>query len=217
MPFSAAIRRHRVAIASNLALLIAVVGVVVAAVYAEGYRSHEAQLNDGGIWVTNSRDGFYGRINKPIGQLDGAIFAELDTKLDVVQQGAAVIGYNLSSSTLSPINPSTVEHPDGEVAKVASAAQVQMAGGSVAVLDPGTGKVWAERIDPELGEPLVGDLDAQSPPAATTGPSAALAVTQGGDVLVVSADDDTLTRLAPTDVTSRRRRPRTWAATSATG
>lgn len=200
MPFSEVIRRHRVAIASNLALLVAVVGVVVAAIQADGYRSHEAQLNDGGIWVTNSRDGFYGRINKPIGQLDGAIFAELDTQLDVVQQGAAVVGVNVSSSTLIPINPSTVEHPDGEVATIPSAAQVQLAGGSLAVLDPGTGKVWAERVDPESGEPLVGNLDQQSPPVATAGASAALAVTSTGEVLVASAADDTLTRLAPTDV-----------------
>ena len=186
--------------------------------YADGYQSHEAQLNDGGIWVTNSRDGFYGRINKPIGQLDGAIFAELDTQLDVVQQGAAVIGVNISSSTLSPINPSTVEHPDGEVAKVPSAAQVQMAGGTVAVLDPGSGKLWAERIDPELGEPLVGDLDAAVAAGGHDRHLGGARGHQGGDVLVASADDDTLARLAPDRRGLREAdRPRTSAATSATG
>lgn len=200
MPFSEVVRRHRVAIASNLALAVAVVGVVVVAVQADGYKSHEADLNDGGIWVTNSRDGFYGRINKPIGQLDGAIFAELDTQLDVVQQGAAVIGVNLSSMAIAPIDPSTVEQPDGESATVPSAAQVQLAGGSLAVLDPGTGRIWAERVDPKLGEPLVGNLDAQSPPLATLGTSSALAVTEGGTLLVASADDDSLTRIEPTDV-----------------
>lgn len=199
MPFSGAIRRHRVAIASNLALLIAATGVLVAAVYADGYRKHEAQLNDGGIWVTNSRDGFHGRINKPIGQIDGAIFAELDTQLDVVQHGAAVIGVNVSAGLLSSIDPATVEHPDGETAKIPGSAQVQMAGGTVAVLDPTTGTLWAERVDPVLGLPLVGNLDAEAPPLAEVGADSALAVTEAGDVLVASSEDDTLNRFARLD------------------
>ena len=199
MPVSEALRRHRVAIASQLALLMAVVGLVVVAVNADGYETHEAQLNDGGIWVTNSRDGFYGRINKPIGQLDGAVFSELDTQLDVVQQGAAVLGHNLSSSSLVPIDPATVELPDGEVATLPSAAQVRLAGGSVAVLDPGSGRLWAERVDPRTGNPLVGNLDAQSPPLATLGEGSALAVTEAGRLLVATAEDDTLTTLRATD------------------
>lgn len=198
MPLSEALRRHRVAIASQLALLMAVVGIVVVAINADGYETHEAQLNDGGIWVTNSRDGFYGRINKPIGQLDGAVFSELDTQLDVVQQGAVVLGHNLSSSSLVPIDPATVEQPDGEVATLPGGAQVGLAGGSLAVLDPGSGRLWAERVDPRLGNPLVGNLDAQSPPLATAGPGSALAVTERGRLLVLTAEDDTITTLRPT-------------------
>ena len=204
MAFSEALRRHRIAIASHLALLVAVTGVVVAAVNADGYQSHDARLNDGGIWVTNSSDGFYGRINKPIGQLDGAIFSELDTQLDVVQQGAAVLGVNVSSSSLVPIDPTTVDHPDGEVASLPSGAQVALAGGTVAVLDPGSGRLWVDRVDPREGRPLVGGLDEQSPVTAKVGTASALTVTESGTVVVVSADDDTLTRLARTaDGTAR--------------
>ena len=198
MAFSEALRRHRIAIASHLALLVAVTGVVVAAVNADGYQSHDARLNDGGIWVTNSSDGFYGRINKPIGQLDGAIFSELDTQLDVVQQGAAVLGVNVSSSSLVPIDPTTVDHPDGEVASLPSGAQVALAGGTVAVLDPGSGRLWVDRVDPREGRPLVGGLDEQAPVTAKVGTASALTVTESGTVVVVSADDDTLTRLART-------------------
>ena len=46
---------------------VAVSGVAVYAVQADGYQAHTADLNDGGIWVTSNRDGSYGRINKPIG------------------------------------------------------------------------------------------------------------------------------------------------------
>ncbi len=201
MPFSGTIRRHRVAIASNLAVLLVVSGVLVAAFSADGYRAHEAQLNDGGIWVTNSRDGFYGRVNKPIGQIDGAIFAELDTQLDVVQDGSAVVGVNVSDGVIVPIDPAAVDHPDGEGAVIPEAGQVQMAGGSVAVLDPASGEIRAERVDPLLGLPLVGNLDVQAPELARAGGSAALAVTQSGTVLVASADEDTLLRVEPSDTT----------------
>ena len=61
---------------SWVALAVAVGGVVTYAVQADGYQAHEADLNDGGIWVTSKRDGSYGRINKPIGELDGTVFSD---------------------------------------------------------------------------------------------------------------------------------------------
>ena len=191
MPF-ASIRRYRVAIVSNLVLLLAATGLVVLAVRAQGYQQHEAELNDGGIWVTNSRDGFHGRINKPIGQLDGAIFTELDTQLDVVQDGAAVLGVNVSGGLLSSIDPAKVEQPDGETAKLPSAAQVQLAGGTVAVLDPESGALRATLVDTRVGLPDIGALDNDADPFAKTGADGALAVTQDGAVLVASSEDDEL-------------------------
>lgn len=199
MPLSGVIRRHRIAIASNLALAIAVTGVVVAAVYADGYRAHEARLNDGGIWVTNNKLGSYGRVNKPINQLDGALFADLETQLDVVQDGPSVVGVNITAGLIAPIDPASVDHPDGEVAKIPSAAQVQLSGETLAVLDPASGILWAERIDPELGVPLVGSLDSEAPPLAKIGAEAALAVTSSGRVLAVSSDNDALSTLRPSD------------------
>ncbi len=198
MPLSGVLRRHRIAIATNLALLMVVAGVVAAAVQADGYRTHEAQLNDGGIWVTNSRDGFYGRVNKPIGQIDGALFAELDAQLDILQDGASVVAVNISSGSLAAIDPASVEHPDGDGATIPGGAQVQLAGGTVAVLDPTTGSLWADLADPDLGVPVVGNLDSQAPPLATTGADGALAVTVDGEILAVSAEGDTITRIAPT-------------------
>ena len=85
-------------------------GVVVYAVSADGYQAHETQLNDGGIWVTNSRDGFYGRLNKPIGQLDGAVFAQLDATLDIVQDGAAVVAVNTERRAHRPHRPRVRGH-----------------------------------------------------------------------------------------------------------
>lgn len=200
MSVSGTIRRHRVAVASNLALLMAATAVVVVATQADGYRKHDAQLHDGGIWVTNGRDGFHGRINKPIAQLDGVAFAEQDTQLDVVQEGAAVFGINFSAGVLSVIDPGKVTLPEGETALLPAAPQVQLAGGTLAVLDPAEGSLWAQRVDTRRGVDPVVALDAESDPTATTAADAALAVAQDGSVLVASAEDDTLRRFPSTDV-----------------
>ena len=162
------LKRHRVAVAANLALLVGAVGIVAVATQADGYRKHDAQLHDGGIWVTDGRDGFHGRINKPIAQLDGVAFAEQDTQLDVVQDGAAVFGINLSAGVLSVIDPGKVTLPDGETAQLPSAPQVQLAGGTLAVLDPAEGTLWAERVDTRRGVDPVTALDTESDPTATT-------------------------------------------------
>jgi len=191
--------RHRAAMAGNLALLLAAGAVVTYAVTAEGYQAHDARLNDGGIWVTNSRDGYFGRVNKPIGQLDGALFARLDADLDIVQDGSSVVGVDLSTGLVKPIDPATVQHPEGEEAGIPGAAGVGLAGDTLAVVDPVSGKVWAERVDPSFGSLTVSQVDSGSTPVATVGKDASLAVTQSGDVLAVSAAEDTLTRLAASD------------------
>ena len=67
------VRRHRVGIASGVALAIAAAAVVGYAVTASGYKKHEAELNDGGVWVVNGKKGWSGRLNKPINQLDGVV------------------------------------------------------------------------------------------------------------------------------------------------
>ncbi|WP_139977692.1 fibronectin type III domain-containing protein [Nocardioides litoris] len=194
MTVTASIRRHRVALASHLAVLVAVAGIVVVATQADGYRKHDAQLNDGGIWVTNGRDGFHGRINKPIAQLDGVAFTEQDTQLDVVQDGAAVLGVDVSAGSIAVIDPATVSLPDGATATLPAAAQVQLAGGTAAVLDPAEGTLWTQRVDTRLGVPPVEALDAESDPYAETAAEASLAVAQSGEVLVATASDDTLRR-----------------------
>ena len=91
MPFGGQLQRRRAALASWTALAVAVAGVVTYAVQADGYQAHEADLNDGGIWVSSNKDGSYGRINKPIGELDGTVFTRLDTNLDIVQDGSSVV------------------------------------------------------------------------------------------------------------------------------
>ncbi|MEJ7794896.1 MAG: Ig-like domain-containing protein [Nocardioides sp.] len=194
-----AFRGRMTAVSSGLALVMATTTVVVLAVSADGYRSHEARLNDGGVWVTSNTDGYFGRVNKPIGQMDGGLFAEEGADLDVVQDGDTVLGLNRTGGSLAPIDPATVQHPEGEVAGIVGSADVVARGNTIAVTDPDDGSTWATVADPDLGPVSVVSLDRESTPLHKAGGAAAMSVTTGGDVVVVSADDDSLTTMTSAD------------------
>lgn len=198
MARAAFVRRHRVGIASGVALLVASTAVVAYAVTADGYKSHEADLNDGGIWVVNDKKGWSGRLNKPINQLDGVV-PELDrkTRLDVVQDGAAVVTLNANSSRGQAIETSSLQAQDGGSAAVPVDGDVAMAGGTLATVDPESGKVWAVRYDEEVGRPVMSAVDRQAKPVLTAGDDASLAVAQDGTVVVVSVAEGTVTTLRP--------------------
>ncbi|KRF35221.1 Ig-like domain-containing protein [Nocardioides sp. Soil805] len=193
-------RRHRTAIASNAALAVAAGAVLAYAVSADGYQAHEAELNDGGIWVVNSKDGLFGRINKPINQLDSVVFADRsDLPLDIVQDGAAVLAVDERASTAQLINPVTSElEPTGRIS-VPSAGDLQLAGGTLAAVDAETGGYWAARVDTLTGRSLVTEVDRQSDPVDEVGEGAALAVSQAGTVVVTSPTDGTVTYLVPSE------------------
>jgi len=196
VPFGGQVPRRRATLVSWLALAVALGGIVTYAFQAEGYQAHRTELNDGGIWVTSNHDGSYGRINKPIGELDGTVFSRLDSHLDVVQDGASVVGVNLSDGVIIPIDPSQMAPPDGEEAAIPGSPALGMAGGSLAVLDTASGDLWVTREDPQAGVPSVTVLSAQGDPVASVGKDAALAVSLGGTVYAVSAVTDRLTRLS---------------------
>ena len=192
-------RRRTAAVAANLALLTAASGVVVYAVSADGYKSHRAELNDGGVWFTNAKDGFYGRVNKPIGQQDASAFGGVDAELDIVQDGAAVIGLDRVARTITAIAPDTVTLAEDGSARIPARGVVELAGGSLAVLDPATGAVRAQRVDSRIGAGTLSGVDAGAPKLAQVGTAAAVAVTLGGTILATSAGSDTVTRIAATE------------------
>jgi hypothetical protein len=186
------VRRHRIAIASYLALVLAVGAVVLYAVAAQGYRAHQTRLNDGGIWVTDNADSAYGRMNKPIGQLDGVVFAGINANLDVTQDGSAVVGVDLSGGTISPLDPSTMRSPANSRVPIPASPDVAEDGGSLAVLDKTSGTVWAMRVDTVSGVPDLTPVGRESKALGRAGKGAALAVSDSGTVYAVSATTGTL-------------------------
>ena len=194
-----ALRRHRAGIASGVALAVATTVIAVYAVSADGYKKHEAELNDGGVWVVNGKKGWSGRLNKPINQLDGVVPGDNGkARLDVVQDGAAVVTLDAGTSRGQVIETSRLEAQDGGSAAIPVTGDVAMAGGSLATADAETGEVWAVRYDDELGKPVVSAVDRQAEPLAEAGEGAALTVSQSGTVVVTSTEESTVTTLAPT-------------------
>ncbi len=191
-------RRHRAGIASGAALTVASVAVVAYAVTANGYKAHEAELNDGGVWVVNGKKGWSGRLNKPINQLDGVVPSQDGkARLDVVQDGAAVVTLNADASRGQAIETRRLEAQDGGTAAIPTAGEVRIGGGTLASADAETGEVWAVRYDDQLGKPVMTAVDRQAEPLAEAGEDAALAVSGAGTVVVTSAAEGTLTTIAP--------------------
>ena len=193
--------RHRVAIASNTALLVAAGAVLAYAVAADGYQAHEAQLNDGGIWVVHGDRGIYGRINKPINQLDTVVFNANggDRSLDIVQDGAVVVALDKTARTAQVIDPVTSQLVADALVSVPTDGVQQAAGSSLASIDRETGDLWAVRLDPQRGDLQLDSLEAQSDPLVSVGERAALAVSQSGDVVATSAEEGTITYVVHRD------------------
>ncbi|GAB2781029.1 Ig-like domain-containing protein [Nocardioides salsibiostraticola] len=162
--------------------------IVVVAVRSDGYASYDADLNDGGIWVTSSSDGSYGRLNKPIGQLDGVLFAEKKGALDIVQEGSVVVGVDTAGGRLLPIDPATISNPPGNSARIPAQAQVQLSGGTLAVLDPERGRVWTQVVGGGRDQQVqVSGLDVEVDPMAELGPRSSMAVSATGAVFTLAA------------------------------
>ncbi len=190
------VRRHRAGIASGAALAIASGAVVVYAVTAQGYKSHEADLNDGGVWVVNGKKGWSGRLNKPINELDGVVPGQDGkSRLDVVQDGASVVTIDLDAGRGQAIATAKLEAQDGGTAAIPAGGAVSMGGGTLASADPDSGQVWAVRYDSQVGTPVMSAVDRQSEPLAEAGEGATLAVSQDGTVVATSSDEASLTTI----------------------
>ncbi len=200
------LRRHRVAVASTVVLAVAAGSLVAYALASRGYPVRHVELNDGGIWVTSDKDGLFGRLNKPAQTLDAALnppgAQQADHELDVVQQDAAVAAWNRATGELFPVDVGTATAVADRKAAVPSAASISLAGGTLAVLDPASGKLWATHVDPSTSITDLTALDRSAKPLVDVGPpvgadgAAALAVGVDGTVHVVSTSGDVVD-LAP--------------------
>ena len=184
-------------VASALVVAVAAGGLGYAAVRSEGETVHRSDLDDGGVWVTSAQQARFGRVNTAISQMDAGVSADVaeETSIDILQDESAVIGVS-AGNQLVPIDARTAQASTSATAapaagtgtglRVFEPSTVDMRGGTVAMVEPKTGKVWAARFDPDEGVRDLAGLTTSSKPLATVGGVAALAVGVDGAVHVVS-------------------------------
>ncbi|GLZ40410.1 Ig-like domain-containing protein [Actinokineospora sp. NBRC 105648] len=196
------LRRHRTAIASSVVLAVGATALVAFALASTGYPVRQVDLDDGGIWVTSDRDGLFGRLNRPAGALDAAFYPPGGTQqtyqLDIVQDGAAVVARDAITGRLFPVDVARAVALPEQGLSIAAETKIAMAGGTLAALDPKTGRVWATRVDTRAGMTNMGTLDPNNAPVAAVDGVADFAVGVDGTVRVVAESGKTAT-IRPTE------------------
>ena len=196
------VSRHRATIAATAVLAVAASALVAYAISADGYTARHVDLNDGGIWVTNNAEGLYGRLNKPISQLDAGFFppggAQSAYTIDVVQDGSAVLAFDKGTGKVFPVDVRAGSPTATQGAAVPGNDELELAGSTAAVLDPSSGKIWAARVSADDMSGLAA-LDTAQKPLATVGPGADLAVSSDGTIFAASASKQQVVTIRPAD------------------
>ncbi len=193
-------RRHRGSIAATAVVAAAASVLVAYAISSDGYAARHVDLNDGGIWVTSNADGLYGRLNKPIGQLDAGFFppggAQAAYTVDVVQDGSAVLAFDKGAGKVFPVDVRSGAPLATQAAVVPGNDELRLAGSTAAVLDPSSGRLWAAQV---TGDDLSGlaKLDTGEKPLVTVGAGADLAVSSDGTIFAASASKQQLVTIRP--------------------
>ncbi|MFC7485549.1 fibronectin type III domain-containing protein [Knoellia pratensis] len=200
--------RSRARIASTAVVVIAASTMGYAAVTSQGATVHEADVGDGGVWITSDVQAKFGRLNKAASQLDAGVAADVapGSGLDVLQDGSAVIAWSKATAQLQPIDVRTAQFreetatapavPSREPGRI-SPTLVDLRGGTIAAVDPKSGKVWAQRVDARKGIENLSGLGTGAKPLATVGGDAVLAVGQDGAIHVASGAKGSVTTIRP--------------------
>jgi hypothetical protein len=164
-------------------LLLTVLGAYLIVAYtSRGFPAAQVSLNDGGVWVTNQEKGRVGRFNRPIDALDADVnFPESVPDLDVLQDAGTVFTVDRGAGSLRRLDVANVAiNPDGVT--LPATPRVAMGGGTVAVLEATTGRLWVRSAA------TVDSLNiADDPPTVQVGGHADVAVGLDGTVHAVSA------------------------------
>lgn len=187
MTLTAAIADRRVRrVLSVLVLMALSSGMVVAAVRAEGYRTPEFDLHDGGVWITKTSAGQVGRMSTEVAAID--VLTEVGgSGVDVLQFGSNVLV--TTSDLLRQIDVRTAEFKDET--KLPVNAMVVLGGPTAAVLDPNKGSLWIAQGDRVAGRSF--DQD----PTATVKGATSIAAGIDGVVHVLVPDAHEVVRFRP--------------------
>ncbi|WP_423462462.1 Ig-like domain-containing protein [Promicromonospora sp. MS192] len=170
-------------------LLVALfVGTLVALAFAQdGEATAELELDDSGVWVTQTESGRLGRFNDEAHALDSTLLAGSST-FDVQQDEYRVLMTDDGESTASPVDPAQLVLA-GPV-RAPRGALFASGGRTTAILDPEDGRLWVLPFDG------VTAFDEEAlEPVAEVGPGGRLVVAVDGTVFVAVARAGTLYRV----------------------
>ena len=164
--------------------VVATVSVIAAmAVNATGQTVQRVDANNAAMWVTNNDGGLYGRFNKASSTLELLSQAGQDGvvgPVDILQDSNTVLVQNQSGGQLIPVDTAAGTDGHDQAAAMSGSAEVDLRGGTVALLDAASGKLWGMRTQGTQHMLDLSGLDPTSPPLADLGPTAGEATTLAG-------------------------------------
>ncbi|MFT3944028.1 MAG: Ig-like domain-containing protein [Ancrocorticia sp.] len=181
------VKQPRVSRVSSVVTTLCAIALCLGALISPGMSTPEVKMNDGGVWVTNSKLRLVAHLNYPSRLLDSGLRAESDV-FDVAQHGEEVFVNDFSSAGLSRVD---VAHTVLEDTADFDGYSTVVNGETLVVTDT-RGSVWvlpaASYADftPTDHEPVVTDV-----------PGAVVAVGLDGSVHVASARTATVTTIVP--------------------
>lgn len=153
---------------------IVCVGALIAfAVLSDGNPSRKLDVHDSGIWVTNDKDGLFGRLNKSAEALDNVFMppggAQTNYALDVRQDRSVVVAWDQSGGRLLPVDVGLGVAVADRAVTLAPDSIVDLRGGSLAILDRKSGKIRATRYASDATTVTMSPLDSTMPSIAELG------------------------------------------------
>lgn len=152
-------------------LVVAVVASVIAAfaVQATGNEVQRPDLNNAGIWASSDADALYGRFNKSASTTEFALApgkVVSPSTVDVLQDGNTVVARDLAKGSLIAVDSLLAANDLEKQLGVDASALVDLRGGTLAVMEPGSGKVWGIRTNQTQGPLDLSGLDPSGKPLA---------------------------------------------------
>lgn len=88
---------------SSVVTTLCVIALCLGALISPGMSTTEVKMNDGGVWVTNSKLRLVAHLNYPSRSLDSGLRADSDT-FDVMQNGEEVFVNDVATASLAQVD-----------------------------------------------------------------------------------------------------------------
>ena len=184
----ARVRKKRSAFIGASIVTVTAVAITTMAIAYDGYPTVEAELNDGGVWLTKTSSLLVGHFNHQSAVLDGGLRTKADD-FDIAQAGRTVIVVDGANATVTAIDPAQVKMLGS--ASIPGGASVALGADVVAVLEPKQGALWITDA-----ASIEGFNAAAIDPITTLGKGAVVTVGVDGTVYAASPEQRELVKVA---------------------